>query len=206
MIEALAAAAGRPVSRETFDQVGTFVEMLIAESARQNLISVSTHDHIWERHVVDSAQLVALLPRETRSIADVGSGAGLPGVIVALLTGAPTTLIEPRRLRAEFLMRVVEVLGLRNTVVVAAAKVEKVDGQFDVITARAVAALDALLRLTRHLSHESTVWVLPKGRNAKSELVEAQRSWHCHVVRKQSITDPEAEILVISKLGAKSKR
>jgi 16S rRNA (guanine527-N7)-methyltransferase len=112
-------------------------------------------------------------------------------------------LIEPRRLRAEFLGQVVEALGMAGMVTVAATKVEKVEGRFDVITARAVAALDTLLGLTRSLSHDRTIWLLPKGRNVKSELAQAQRSWHCQVVSKRSITDPDAEILVISKLRAK---
>jgi 16S rRNA (guanine527-N7)-methyltransferase len=126
--------------------------------------------------------------------------------VVALLTNLQVSLIEPRRLRAEFLARAVHALALGERVTVAAAKVEQVEGRFDVITARAVASLGRLLGLTRHLSHERTVWLLPKGRNAQSELVEAQRSWHCQATSRRSITDPESEILVISKLGAKSKR
>jgi 16S rRNA (guanine527-N7)-methyltransferase len=206
MTDAVASAAGRDVSRETRARLQQYVDLLVAESERQNLIAASTLPSVWERHITDSAQLVALLPAQARSLADVGSGAGLPGIVVALLTNLQVSLIEPRRLRAEFLARAVHALALGERVTVAAAKVEQVEGRFDVITARAVASLGRLLGLTRHLSHERTVWLLPKGRSAQSELVEAQRSWHCQATSRRSITDPESEILVISKLGAKSKR
>jgi 16S rRNA (guanine527-N7)-methyltransferase len=202
MIDALARAAGRPVSRETFEKLERYAAMLADEAQRQNLVSASTLDMLWERHILDSAQLARLATGE--SWADIGSGAGLPGVVLAILTGAPTMLIEPRRLRADFLSRVVAELGLDAQV--ACSKVERVSGRYDVIAARAVASLDRLLTMSLHLSHERTIWVLPKGRNAKSELAEAQRAWHYDWRAEPSITDPESEILVLSKVGAKSKR
>jgi len=202
MIEALAQAAGRPVSRETFEKLERYAEMLADEAQRQNLVSASTLDTLWERHILDSAQLARFAPGGR--CADIGSGAGLPGIVLAIVTGAPTTLIEPRRLRADFLSRVVMELGLDAEV--KCSKVERVSGLFDVITARAVASLDRLIAMSLHLSHEHTIWVLPKGRNAKSELAEAQRAWHYDWRAEPSITDPESEILLLSKVGAKSKR
>ena len=116
------------------------------------------------------------------------------------------TLVEPRRLRAAFLEETVAALGLADRVTVRAAKAEQVRGQFDVITARAVAPLGRLLGMAHHLAHSGTVWALPKGKNAKSELAEAQRSWQCEVRSEASCTDPDATILVLSKVRAKSKR
>ena len=172
----------------------------------QNLIAPSTLGTIWERHVLDSAQLVRFEPFNGASWVDVGSGAGLPGLIVALLVKGPITLIEPRRLRAEFLRDVVSKLGLADRVTIECAKVERVQGKFDVITARAVAALDRLLAMTEHLSKSETVWVLPKGKNAQTELAQAQVNWHCDVRVEQSCTDPESQILVLTRVGAKKKR
>ena len=103
MIERLSEVAGRDVSRETFDRIAAYVALLREGAAQQNLIAPSTLETIWERHVLDSAQLVRFEPHPGASWADIGSGAGLPGVIIALLTEGPITLIEPRRLRAEFL-------------------------------------------------------------------------------------------------------
>ena len=203
MIDRLSEVAGRDVSRETFDRITAYVGLLRDGAAQQNLIAPSTLETIWERHVSDSAQLVRFEPHPGASWADIGSGAGLPGVIIALLTEGPITLIEPRRLRAEFLVDVVRKLGLAGRVTIAPCKVERAEGQFDVITARAVAALDSLLAMARHLSKNGTVWVLPKGRNAQSELAQAQRNWHCDSLVEQSRTDPESQILVLTRVGAK---
>lgn len=206
MIERVLAASGRDVSRETFDRIALYVRILTQSAGGQNLIAPSTLGTIWERHVLDSAQLVRFEPFNGASWVDVGSGAGLPGLIVALLVKGPITLIEPRRLRAEFLSDVVSKLGLADRVTIECAKVERVQGKFDVITARAVAALDRLLAMTEHLSRSETVWVLPKGKNAQTELAQAQVNWHCDVRVEQSCTDPESQILVLTRVGAKKKR
>jgi len=206
MIERISAAAGRDVSRETFDRIALYVHLLTQSAGDQNLIAPSTVGNIWERHVLDSAQLVRFEPFNGASWADIGSGAGLPGLIVALLAKGPITLIEPRRLRAGFLSEAVSKLDLADRVTIECAKVERVQGQFDVITARAVAALDRLLAITKHLSKSETVWVLPKGKNAQTELAQAQVNWHCDVRVEQSCTDPESQILVLTRVGAKKKR
>jgi 16S rRNA (guanine527-N7)-methyltransferase len=90
-------------------------------------------------------------------------------------------------------------------VAVEAAKIETVRGKFDVITARAVAPLTKLLGITAHLATRQTLWVLPKGRNAKSELADAERSWHYDLRVEPSCTDPEASILLLNNVRAKRK-
>jgi 16S rRNA (guanine527-N7)-methyltransferase len=205
MIAELEQAAGRTVSRETLAGLARYVELLREANQQQNLVATSTLDSAWERHIHDSAQLVSFAPG-AQSWIDIGSGAGLPGVVIALLTDAPVTLVEPRRLRADFLRDAVRQLELEKRVSVHAEKAEKVSGSFDAITARAVASLDRLLPMAQHLSHAGTIWVLPKGRKANSELAEAQRSWHCEVRAEASRTDREATVLVLSKVRAKSKR
>ena len=203
MIEQLEQAARRPVSRETFERLAAFVELLKLENERHNLVSASTLENAWTRHVVDSAQLVRFEPQAGASWADVGSGAGLPGIVIACLVDGPITLIEPRRLRADFLHTVIEHLGLSATI--AATKVERVDGQFDVITARAVASLDRFLTISQHLSTRNTVWALPKGRSAHSELVEAQRAWQGVFHVEQSVTDADSYIVVGTGVRAKAR-
>ena len=206
MIEALEVVSGRTVSRETFDRLSAYVELLKSEAERQNLIASSTLETVWERHVLDSAQLARFAPANGATWADIGSGAGLPGLVLAILVRDPITLIEPRRLRAEFLQRAVDHLDLSGRVHVNAAKVERVTGKFDVITARAVAPVDALFAISNHLSTNGTTWILPKGRNAQSELAQAKRNWHCEARVEQSRTDPDSEILVLTKVGAKKRR
>ena len=206
MIDALERAAGRPVSRETFARLEAFIARIREANSTQNLVSASSLDSIWDRHILDSAQLVRFEGKAGASWLDIGSGAGLPGLVVAALVEGPVTLVEPRRLRASFLEDTAAVLGLTNRVSVHCAKIEKITGAFDTITARAVAPLDRLLGMALHLAHDGTVWALPKGKSAQSELAEAQRSWQCEARSETSVTDPQARILVLSKVKAKSRR
>jgi len=203
VIERLSQVAARPVSRETFEKLEAFVALLREESGRQNLVSASTLDRIWDRHILDSAQLAKFEPRSGASWVDIGSGAGLPGIVVGCLVDGPVTLIEPRRLRADFLHKVVESLALNASVI--CAKAERAGGSFDVITARAVASLENLLRISQHLSTGKTVWALPKGRSANKELAEAQRSWQGRFHLEQSVVDRESWIVVAAGVRALGK-
>jgi len=193
------------VSRETLDRLNRYVALLLEENERQNLIGRSTLDQVWQRHVLDSAQLVRFAPRPDSSWLDIGSGAGLPGLVVAILTEGPVALVEPRRLRADFLKRAANALGLGERVAVYAARVERITGTFDVITARAVASLDDLLRISLHLSTDKSVWLFPKGKSAQSELAEARRSWQGDFRLEPSVTSKEAAILVASGIRRKGR-
>ena len=203
MIEELERAARRPVSRETFGRLEAYVALLTSENARQNLISRARSEDLWSRHILDSAQLVRFEPAAGASWADVGSGAGLPGIVIACLVEGPVTLIEPRRLRAEFLRQVIHKLDLNA--IVADSKVEKVAGPFDLITARAVAPLEKLFRISQHLSTRKTVWALPRGRRAHSELAEARHAWQGVFHVEQSVTDANSYIVVGTGVRAKAK-
>ncbi len=203
MIEPLAEAAGRPVSRETYEKLEAYVALLRDEAGRQNLVSSATLDHIWDRHVVDSAQLVRFEPRAGASWIDIGTGAGLPGVVIACLVAGPVRLVEPRRLRADFLHKVVQALDLRAEV--HCAKVQHIEGSFDIITARAVARLGELLKISLHLSTRNSVWVLPKGRNAERELADARRTWQGVFHVERSVTDAESGIVVGTEIRARGR-
>ncbi|HET7708582.1 MAG TPA: 16S rRNA (guanine(527)-N(7))-methyltransferase RsmG [Sphingomicrobium sp.] len=200
----LSVAAGRAVPRETIAKLECYAALIREENRRQNLVSRSTLDTLWGRHIVDSAQLARFEPFDGASWLDIGSGAGLPGLVLAALVAGPVTLVEPRRLRADFLQRAAAELDL--VVTVHLSKVEALRGRFDSITARAVASVDRLLHLGAHLAHSGTKWVLPKGKSAQSELAEARRNWQCAAQVEPSITDPESAILLLSKVRAKEKR
>ena len=202
MIERLAEVAQRNVSRETFEKLEAYAALLREESGRQNLVSASTLDQLWDRHILDSAQLVRFEPRPGASWLDIGSGAGLPGIVVACIVDGPITLIEPRRLRAEFLHKVSESLVLNVRVI--ATKAERAGGDYEVITARAVANLAQLLEISAHLSTRKTVWALPKGRNAVAELAEVQRTWQGTFHVERSVTDADSFIVVAT--GVRAKR
>jgi 16S rRNA (guanine527-N7)-methyltransferase len=201
VIEHLTEVARRPVSRETFEKLEAYAALLKEESTRQNLVSALTLGELWERHILDSVQLVRFEPHHESRWVDVGSGAGLPGIVVACLVDGPVNLIEPRRLRAEFLHKVCESLRLNATVF--AGRVERAEGNYDVITARAVAPLTELLKISAHLSTRNTVWALPKGRSAERELVEARRSWQGAFHVEQSVTGVDSKIVVATEVRAR---
>jgi len=202
MIERLEHVAGRIVPRETFEKLDAYATLLREEAGRQNLVSAATLGHLWERHILDSAQLVRFEPHSGASWADIGSGAGLPGIVIACIVAGPVTLIEPRRLRADFLHRVCESLGLNGLVV--QGKAERAGGKYDVITARAVARLGQFLGISAHLSTRNTVWALPKGRGAEEELAEAKQSWQGVFHVEQSVTDADSKIVVAT--GVRARR
>jgi 16S rRNA (guanine527-N7)-methyltransferase len=182
------------VSRETGDKLKDYVALLLEENERQNLISRASADDVWERHVADSLQLLDHAPLSARWL-DIGSGAGLPGIILAIAGVSEITLVEPRRLRTDFLDRCKDRLGLSGVTVVT-GKAEQLQGSFEVITARAVASLDKLLAIGEPLMAQNGRWVLPKGRSAEKELVEARSTWQGDFRLEPSRTDPEARILV----------
>lgn len=180
------------VSRETAASLNVFKQLVLEENQRQNLISTSTIATFDQRHIDDGVQLAEL--GQIGEWCDIGSGAGLPGIVIALVTGQPMTLIEPRKLRADFLRRVVATLGIDAEV--AETRAERLSCKFDNITARAVATLPRLLPLAHHLAHPTTRWILPKGRSASNELAEVKRSWQGEFRLVQSQTSAEAMIVV----------
>ena len=200
-----AAQEALDVPRETFERLKAFESLLREENARQNLVSRASLDQFWSRHVLDSSQLLRFAPPEASSWLDLGTGAGFPGLIVAAVHPGQFTLVEARKLRVEFLRRAAEVLALGDRVEILCSKVEAVpDRSFDVISARAFAPLPRILDRGVRFSTAKTCWILPKGRNARSELDEALRSWQGDFRLEPSVTDPEAQIVVAE--GVKRKR
>jgi 16S rRNA (guanine527-N7)-methyltransferase len=185
------------VPRETYLRLESFRELLRAENERQNLVSHGSLNTFWARHVLDSAQLVPFAPGGAKSWLDLGAGAGFPGLIVPLFHPANATLVESRRLRADFLRRAAAVLELGSRAEIIGAKLEAVPSRrFDVISARAFAPLERLLALAERFATPETIWILPKGRNAKSELDAARSSWQGDFRIEPSLTDPAAGIIV----------
>jgi 16S rRNA (guanine527-N7)-methyltransferase len=183
------------VPRETMALLDRFADLLRTENERQNLVSRGSLDQLWLRHIADSAQLLRFAPSPGASWVDLGTGAGFPGLIVALLHPGPVTLVEERRLRVEFLRRAAESLAV--TVEILAGKVERVAARpFDVISARAFAPLDRLFQLGTGFSTAKSVWLLPKGRNAETELEALDPSWQGSFRLEPSITENGACIIV----------
>lgn len=193
MIDALRAVTGRDVSRETVEKLEAYEALVRDEATRQNLVSTTTIDDFRSRHVLDSAQLLRFV-KVPGGWADIGSGAGLPGIVIACLTGDPVCLIEPRRLRANFLARVVEELVLNARV--HQGRAESLHERFDYLTARAVAPLDRLLELSHHLSTGNSLFLFPKGKSAQSELAAARRAWQASFTMEPSMVSADSAIIL----------
>ena len=182
-------------SRET--TLARFVDLLLAESEHQNLISKASAAEIWARHIVDSAQLLMIDDVPEKGLwVDIGTGAGLPGIVIAILRDAPMLMVEPRRKRVDFLDVCIETLDLSNATT-SLAKVEAIEPRMaTVISARAVSALPVLLASAHHLSNRDTIWLLPKGESAQSEVDAARKAWQGSFHVKQSLTHPSSKIVV----------
>ncbi len=190
----LAAVLGGAVSRGTTDRLDALAHLVHEESGRQNLVSASTINDLWSRHILDSAQLITM--STLTPWLDLGTGAGFPGLVIAILLDGPVILCEERRLRHVFLQRVVDTLGLTN-VTVRGMRLERLESfPAATISARAFAPLDRLFALAHRFSTKKTRWVLPKGRSAQQELATVRPTWHGEFRLEPSVTDPESHIVI----------
>jgi len=175
----------------------TLIAMLVEENLQQNLVSAASLEQVWLRHIVDSAQLLPYVSRETSTPwLDLGTGAGFPGLVIAALRPeCEVVMVESRNRRIEWLDRARMAMGLDNARI-AGQRLELVETfPVSVISARAFAPLEKLLTISARFSTSDTVWLLPKGRSAKQEL-EDLRKWRHMFHVEQSLTDPQAGIIV----------
>jgi len=174
-----------------------FCALLTSENERQNLIARATVTELWRRHIADSAQLLPLVPRETGPWLDLGTGAGFPGLVIAMMQpDRDVRLVESRKRRVEWLQSVIEALDLQRCAALGARLEQIPSFSASVISGRAFAPLPRLLTLSARFSTSDTIWLLPKGRSAKQELEELPVSRRKMFHVKQSLTDPESGILV----------
>ena len=189
------------VSRETYDALKVYQRLLEKWTTRINLISKSTREDVWARHICDSTQVMGLASKHAAHWIDIGSGGGLPGLVVAILAKElnpqlRVTLIESDQRKAVFLRTVVRELQLNA--MVQAKRIEAVGPlKADVISARALADLNDLLRLTHPFMSKNTQCLFMKGRNWSKEVKEAEKSWQFQAERFISKTNHEAVILSV---------
>ncbi len=174
------------------------VEALVEENARQNLVAHASLEHVWQRHIADSAQLLHVSRGTMPEGAwlDLGSGAGFPGIVIAALQPQrPVTLVDSRRLRTEWLSRVATELGLAKVEVQLMRVEDLAERTWSVISARAFAPLPRLLDVAARFSTPETLWLLPKGAKAHHELETLAAEWIHMFHVEQSLTDPSAGII-----------
>ncbi|MCB8819201.1 16S rRNA (guanine(527)-N(7))-methyltransferase RsmG [Microvirga rosea] len=196
------------VSRETSDKLAMLESELRRWQAIKNLVGPGTLDRIWDRHIVDSLQLLSLAPH-ARTWLDLGSGAGFPGLVLAIAgieQGLEVHLVESNSRKCAFLRHIVRLSGAKAKV--HEARLETVVptfvGKTDVVSARALAALDQLLDWTSPLLKAGTIGLFPKGRDVEVELTQARKSWKFDLDILPSRTDSEARILRISSIESLS--
>ncbi len=198
------------VSRETIDKLSTYEALLRQWQRTINLVAPSTLDTVWSRHFANSAQLLAHAPADAKQFLDVGSGAGFPGLVLAVMLadrpGAKVTLIESDTRKAAFLAEVARKTGapvdIRPERIEKAATQSKL-GAVDVITARALAPLPRLFELTAPAFSAHTTGLFLKGRDVQSELDAAGERWTFEATLRPSLTDAGGRIVVIRALEAK---
>ncbi len=165
------------VSRETLERLRIFADLLLRWQRRVNLIGRGTADDLWRRHVLDSAQLHPLLPSGAERIVDIGSGAGFPGLVLAILGVPDVHLIEANARKCAFLREAARVTA--TPITIHNARVETLKPwPVDVVTARAVAPLPVLLDLVEGFLMPNTICLFPKGRGVDRELTEAEKKWN----------------------------
>ena len=189
------------VSRETLERLFVYCELVEKWNPTINLISKSGIAEIWDRHIIDSAQLFQQMPAQARQWCDLGSGGGFPGIVLAILMkelqpNAQMILVESDRRKSVFLAEASRLLDI--AVKVKTQRIEELDSQnADVLTARALAPLSDLCAYAyRHLKPEG-VAIFPKGAAAAREIEQAQKLWRFDYTEAQSHTDPAALVLTV---------
>jgi 16S rRNA (guanine527-N7)-methyltransferase len=182
------------VSRETLDQFAQYLALLEKWQKHINLIASSTLETAWQRHVLDSGQLAAHLPEGTGRILDIGSGAGFPGLILAIMCGCEVELVESDQRKAIFMRTVIRELGLSARV--HNCRIETLPPRSpDVITARALAPLPKLLNLIENQVHSNVTCLFLKGASVEQELTNLASYSTMALVTHPSLSDPEGVVL-----------
>lgn len=194
-----------PVSRETLSNIHGYLAVLGEWRERINLIGPGEGRHLWRRHVLDSLQLIEKISATDLRVADLGSGAGFPGLILACALaerpGASVTLIEKSPRKSEFLAAAARAVGLPARVLNQRLEDPAPKEKFDVVSARALAPLPKLMGYAHGWLKPSGKALLMKGRDAVAELTVARESWTFEVSMGTSLSSPEGQILTVSALG-----
>ena len=190
---------GVDVSRETRDQLEALVNTLVRWQKAINLVGRTTIEGIWTRHVLDSAQLVILIPERAKTLTDLGSGGGFPGLVVAAMRpDLDVTLIESDARKAAFLGEAGRRMGLEKQPKIVIGRIESVaPAKADVVTARALAPLAQLLEWAEPHRTDTAICLFHKGKDWQAELTEAMKDWELPGKPFTSVTDLDGVILRI---------
>jgi len=190
-----------PVSRETLSRLEAYAELLTRWSARINLVGRGTLADLWRRHILDSAQLLAFVPEQARSMVDLGSGAGLPGLVLAILGVPGVELVEADSRKCAFLREALRIT--ETTALIRPCRIEAVlRHPVDVVTARACAPLDRLLGLAEPFLGPDSQCLFLKGERVEEELTAARENWTMAASLCPSRSDPRGAVLRLQQVAA----
>ena len=193
-------AAITNVSRETLDRLDIYASLLIKWQGSMSLVGPSTMADIWRRHMLDSAQLIDRAPATANSWIDVGSGAGFPGLVLAILGARNVHLVESNTRKCEFLREVAR--RTDTDVTIHHERMEKIEPwPVDVITARAVAPLTKLLELSAPFMTVDSRCIFPKGQDVANELTVAAKYWNITVECMTSVSDQRGKIVHLTEVS-----
>jgi 16S rRNA (guanine527-N7)-methyltransferase len=193
------------VSRETLNTLKLFEALVLKWTSAINLIAPSTRSDVWTRHIMDSAQLVEFIPPHAQLLCDLGSGGGFPAAVIAIMSNErvpnlSVTCLESDKRKCAFLRTAARECQIALTVI--DQRIENVPSiNADVVTARAVAPVSALLDHSKRHRHPNGTCLFLKGASAKKEVSEAQKLWHFEPRFHASRTDPTASILEIGEFS-----
>ncbi|MBL8710991.1 MAG: 16S rRNA (guanine(527)-N(7))-methyltransferase RsmG [Rhodospirillaceae bacterium] len=186
---------GVDVSRETLAALEIHAGLLRKWQAKINLVAKDSLQDLWRRHFLDSAQLLPLLPPGNDPITDLGSGAGFPGLVLAIMSGRAVHLVDSDQRKGAFLLEVARQTGVLDRVRIHTARIEAAAWPAPIVTARALASLDQLLAWAEPYLTPGTTCLFLKGARAEDELTAAERSWTMAIERHRSLTDAGGTIL-----------
>jgi 16S rRNA (guanine527-N7)-methyltransferase len=193
------------VSRETLARLEAYAELLTRWSARINLVGRDTLSDLWRRHILDSAQLHRFVPPSASSLIDLGSGAGLPGLVLAILGVPDVELVEADSRKAAFLREAARVTGA--AVVIRPCRIQAVPAHaVNVVAARACAPLDRLLDLAAPFLAPDTLCLFPKGERFNEELTLARKAWTMSVSVEQSLSDRRGVVLRLQQVAREPRQ
>ncbi len=185
------------ISRETKKQIDEYQRLLLKWNEKINLISKNALNDFWQRHILDSLQLMQFISSHDIEILDIGSGAGLPGLILSFAGIKCVRLVESDSRKAAFLYEAAKISC--NKVTVINDRIENLSLACDVITARAFAELARIFELTKKITIRQK-YLLLKGENYQKELANAQKTWLFDIEKYDSITSNKSKILAIKNL------
>lgn len=204
------------VSDETLERLSIYESLLKQWQKKINLVASSTLDDVWHRHFADSAQLLDLAPKTARTWVDLGSGAGFPGLVLAILRSGrgleydqqPHVLIESDQRKAAFLGEIARKTSLAVDIAISRIELSSTQGRYksvDVVSARALAPLDPLIGLAKPFFGSGTVGLFLKGRDVCQEIEAARANWSFDCDLARSLTEEDARIAVVTSPEAKSE-